>query len=158
MYDVYTAGRILVDSCSCPAHSPLPLPPGSLGLVGSRAVLPVPRDPLWPWPWPGSCSPDVPTVLSSSRQAGASGLGLPELRGRDLWLWLSPPPCNGRLQAPPPHSTPRTVCSASTPLCPARGAENPNSSLACSPCRHHQPHQPHLLPLRCSHQPCGLSC
>lgn len=79
---VSTAECILFDAGSCPACSPLPLP--SLGLVGSRAGLPGPRDPLCPWP--GSCSPDVPTAWSSSRQAGASGLGLLELRGRDLWL------------------------------------------------------------------------
>lgn len=61
-------------------------PSQSLGLGGPREVLPMPRDLLWPWP--GSCSPDVPTARSSSRQAGASGLGLPELRGRDLSLQL----------------------------------------------------------------------
>nr|KAF6358500.1 hypothetical protein mPipKuh1_010326 [Pipistrellus kuhlii] len=66
---------------------------GALASQAAGRACPVPRDPFWlRWPWPGSCSPDVPTARSSSRQAGASGLGLPELRGRDLWLWLFPPP------------------------------------------------------------------
>ena len=109
---VYTAGFVYMSSTFPTA------PPGSLGLVGSRAVLPEPRDPLWPWP--GSCSPDVPTAQSSSRQAGASGLGLPELRGRDLWLWLSPPapprpPVMGDYKRPL-HALPPELCAQPTLL------------------------------------------
>lgn len=97
-------------------------PPRVLALQAAGRACPAPRDPLWPWPC--SCSPDVPTAWSSSRQAGASGLGLPELRGRDLWLWLFPlarppsAPCNRRPQAPPSTLYPRTLHSANTASLP----------------------------------------
>lgn len=126
---------ILADVRSCPARSLLPLL-RVLALQAPGRACPVPRDLLWPWP--GSCSPDVPTARSSSRQAGASGLGLRELRGRDLWLWLSPTSLvTGDHNRPPSRLYPRTVRSPTLPLCPShRIKSEPLPSLRPLPTTH----------------------